>query len=277
MLQASNAVGQMTSYGVPMTCPAIVDEETQRAALATLSKGRVWSGPNAVKYEALLRKVARCGACGRTMHIAPRKHGAGLYYVCAAHREPGHASECGKFHRVATTDAALRDALREALSDPDRILRGLQRPTKAAAGRVEEVEDICADLADLAKREEKLVRLASKGKMSDEVYERQAVEIARLREAAESRLSVAQAQVEAAQRASAKRQDIEAALAAVHADIARDDFAGWRRVVERLSSEYASVRIMPDGEVKLDGRLPVPPAGGEPVAQVSGHTTSTSS
>jgi hypothetical protein len=202
------------------------------------------------------------------MHVAPAGQKLHLYYVCAQHRRPGHDRGCGLFHPVASVDAAIRDELRPVLSDPDALVRALQRPAKRA--KVEDVEDIRADLDDLTKREAKLVRLASKNLMSEEVYEQQAQEVARLREAAQARLSVAQAQVEAAQRASARVQDVEAALLEARQNITKDDFAGWRRVVELLfTSEGCSVRIMTDGEVQMDGLLPV--------VHPSGGTMSTSS
>jgi DNA invertase Pin-like site-specific DNA recombinase len=267
MLVARSAVGRMTSYGHSIDCPPIVDEEAQKAALAGLRRNRSRSGPGHT-HEALLRKVARCGACGSTMHVALGGTARHLYYVCGQHRRSGHDKECGLFHPVPVLDAAVREALRPVLSDPEALLRALRRPTKAT-GAPEEAEDIRADLDALAKREEKLVRLASKGLMSDAVYERQAAEVARLREAAEARLSVAQAQVEAAQREGARVEDIEAALHDARANVARDDYAGWRRVVELLfGGSGCSVRVRPDGEVTLDGLLPV--------AHPSGGTTSTS-
>jgi DNA invertase Pin-like site-specific DNA recombinase len=255
MVIAPAAVGRVTSYGHTLTCPAIVDADTQKRAMAVMSKGRSRSGPGA-HHLALLRKVARCGTCGSMMHVALGGEARHLYYVCGQHRRPGHDKECGLFHPIPSVDAAVRDALRPVLSDPEALVRALQRPAKRAKG-VENVEDIQADLAELAKREEKLVRLASKGMMSDAVYERQAQEVARLREAAQSRLSVAQAQVEATARASARVQEVEAALREARKNIAKDEFAGWRKVVELVfAGEGRTVRIMADGEVKLDGLLP---------------------
>ncbi|WP_242391990.1 recombinase family protein [Anaeromyxobacter oryzisoli] len=275
MVAAPSAVGRMTSYGVSMTCPAIVDEDTQRRAVEALRRARSYSsGPTAIRHEALLRKVARCGVCGSIIHIAKTGASRHIYYVCGSHRQRDHDPACGRFRQVAPIDAEIKDAIRPVLSDPKALLAAIRRPWMAA--EVEKVEDIRAELDALAKREEKLVRLASKGMMSDAVYERQAQEIARLREATTSRLSVAQAAVEAARRATARVQDIEAALRDARANIARDDFAGWRRVVELLfGGADCSVRIMPDGEVKLDGLLPLAPAGGEGVTQLCGDTTST--
>jgi site-specific DNA recombinase len=55
---AENAIGIHTSYGHRIPCPAIVDEATQRAALAALHKNAMWSGPRTVVHEALLRSCA---------------------------------------------------------------------------------------------------------------------------------------------------------------------------------------------------------------------------
>lgn len=263
MVRSPAALGKLTSYGHAITCPAIVDEATQQQVEEVLRRGRSRSGPGH-SHEALLRKLARCPTCGRLMHIALGGTKRIRYYVCGSHRRPGHDPACGRFHPVATIDGAIRKALRPYLSDPAEIIGHLQRPKRGARANVAQVEDIRADLDTLAKREEKLVRLASKGMMSDEVYERQAQEVARLREAAQSRLSVALAHVEAAQRADAQAEDIEAALREARKANARDDFRGWRGVVELLFGRAdCSVRIMPDGTVEMEGLLPFVHPDGE--------------
>jgi DNA invertase Pin-like site-specific DNA recombinase len=268
MIVAPSAVGKVTSYGHVLACPAIVDPATQKRAMEVLRKARSHSGPNTVKHEALLRKLARCGVCGALMHVTVGGQNKHLYYTCASHRKPGHDKDCGIFHPIESVDAAIRERLRPVLSNPEELIRALRRPVKDSGAA--DLGELRADLADLATREEKLTRLASKGLMSDAVYEKQAREIARLREAAQSRISVAQAQVEAAARASANVKDIEAALKGAQKDIARDDFAGWRRVVELLfGQDGCTVTIAADGEVKMDGLIPV--------VHPSSGTTSTSS
>jgi DNA invertase Pin-like site-specific DNA recombinase len=256
MVTNPSAVGKLTSYRHAIPCPAIVDEETQQRVKDVLRKGRSRSGPGTT-HDALLRKIARCGVCGSAMHVAVGGQKRILYYVCAQHRRPGHDKDCGVFHSVESKDAAIREKLRPVLSDPETLVHNLQHPAKGA-GTGDNLNEIRADLDDLAKREEKLVRLASKGMMSDAIYERQAGEIARLRESATARLSIAQAQVEASARASARVHEVEAALRDARKDIAEDDFKGWRKVVALLfAGEGCSVRVMPDGEVQMDGLLPV--------------------
>lgn len=268
MVLAPSAIGKITSYGTPIACPAIVDQDSQARVKTILTKNRCRSGPGAT-HDALLRKIARCGSCGAVMHVTVGGTNRHVYYVCAAHRRPGHDKSCGVFHPVESMDGAIREKLRPVLSEPEALVRALSRSSSRAVPSAE-LDEIRADLDGLARREEKLVRLASKGMMSDAVYEAQAVEIARLREAATARLSIAQGQVEAATRAVARAQDIEAALQEARKNIARDDFAGWRRVVELLfGAEGCTVRIQPDGEVQMDGLLPV--------AHPSPDTTSISS
>jgi len=260
MIGAENAIGFHPSYDYKIPCPPITDAETQRKALAALRANATWSGPRKVKREALLRKLARCPECGSLMHVAGGGTQGKVFYACGSRRKPSGADgACRRYHRVEAVDAAVLAQLRRELRDPEKLARGLAKAnTIPGPEGQEQVEEIRAELAALDAREEKLTRLATIGKMSEAIYESQAAEIAKLREGAESRLSIAQGRAEARERRAVKARDLMEALSDAARLIEGGTFAGWRRVVELLfSGEGARILIHEDGTVTLDGGVPV--------------------
>ncbi len=254
MLRNPSAVGRMTSYGFPISCPPVVDEVTQRRALAALARGRTRSGPPA-KHVALLRKLATCSLCGSTMHVAMGSRPAVLYYRCA--RAKGGGCEARTYHPVAEVDAAFLAELRRTLSDPQRVLRAALRPRPGADSAENETAEVRRELAVLERREENLVRLHTKGSVSEAVFERQSAEIARLRNAATERLAALDAVLDAVKHAREHAADLEAALTAVRKRAARAAPADWRRIVEQLfpRQEGTWIRLRPDGRIDTHGLL----------------------
>lgn len=253
MLRNGSAVGRMTSYGHPISCPPVVDEMTQRRALAALARGRTRSGPPA-KHDALLRKLATCSVCGSSMHVAMGSRPAVLYYRCAG-AKPG-TCEARTYHPVAEVDAAFLEALRAALEDPGRILHAATK--RRPAGAVEsDAAGVRQEIALLDRREENLVRLQTRGMVSAPVFERQAAEIARLRNSATERLAALDASLAAAQHARDHAADLTAAVEGIRKRLARATFTEWRRLVEQLfpRQEGTWVRIHPTGRIETHGLL----------------------
>ncbi len=63
LIRARHAVGHGTAMGLRIAVPPVVDERTQRDALARLRANDNAGGPH-VRYPALLRKILVCGVCG---------------------------------------------------------------------------------------------------------------------------------------------------------------------------------------------------------------------
>ncbi len=264
MLRNPSAVGRMTSYGHPIACPPVVDEMTQRRALAALARGRTRSGPTA-RYPALLRKLATCSACGSTMHIVAGRPGQ-IYYRCArAKGRPGAPATCSAStcHPVAQVDARFLAALRAAIENPDLLLQTMKRGP--GAGQAErELAAVRRELERLERREENLVRMRSQGEVRDEVWRRQSSEIARLRAGAEERQAALAAVVDAYSLARDQVQDARAAVERIRRRLARATWEEWRQVVEQVwpRQEGVWIRLHPEGRVephggvlRLDGKL----------------------
>jgi site-specific DNA recombinase len=253
MLRNPSAVGRMTSYGHPIPCPPVVDEVTQRRALAALAKGRTRSGPPA-KHEALLRKLATCALCGSTMHVHLGSRPPVPYYRCAKAR--GGGCEARTYHPVASVDEAFLGALRAALDDPGRLLRAATTKRDSAPA-AEDATRARRELARLDQREENLVRMRSQGEVRDEVWRRQSAEIARLRDDATERLAAAESVIASAQAAKEQAADVTAAVESIRKRLARATVADWRRLVEQLfpRREGTWIRLHPDGRIETHGLL----------------------
>ncbi len=255
MIRNPSAVGQMTSYGHPIACPPVVDEVTQRRALAALARGRTRSGPPA-KHRALLRKIATCALCGSTMHVVAT--GRLLYYRCAkAKGRPGTLATCsaGTHHPVAKVDAAFLASLRAAVEDPDRLLRQASRSAAGTSQAERELGAVRRELDRLERREENLVRMRSQGEVRDEMWGRQSAEIARLRGGAEERRAGLEATIDGAAQLRERAQDARAAVEAIRRRLARASWPEWRRLVETAwpRQEGTWVRIHPSGRIETHG------------------------
>lgn len=260
MVRNPSAVGRMTSYGHPIACPPVVDEMTQRRALAALARGRSRSGPPA-KHPALLRKLATCSECGSTMHVVVGGKGSrSLYYRCAkAKGRPGAPATCSAStcHPVPRVDEAFLSALRAAVEDPERLVRQASRRGAGVAQAEQDLAAVRRELERLDRREENLVRMRSQGEVRDEVWRRQSAEIARLRGTAEERRAALASVVDAAALAREQVQGAREAVEALRRKLARAGPADWRRLAELTfpRQEGTAIRIHPDGRIATVGGM----------------------
>lgn len=109
---------------VPITVPAIIDEETFQTVQARLGQrnprqtpARVVSGPT------LLIGIARCGCpdCGGAMTIRTGKSGQYRYYACSRRATRGETACTGRSIRMEKLDAIVLDALEERVLAPERL------------------------------------------------------------------------------------------------------------------------------------------------------------
>jgi DNA invertase Pin-like site-specific DNA recombinase len=257
MIRNGSAVGRMTSYGHPIACPPVVDEMTQRRAIAAMTRGRTRSGPPA-KHSALLRKLATCGACGATMHVAVgnRKENPILYYRCAGVK----AGTCSArtYHPVADVDAAVSEALDRAVRHPRRLTRAAT-VTPDTGPAEEDATAARREIDKLRRREEGLVRMRSQGEVRDEVFRRQSAEITRARADAETRLATAESILDASQAAQDRARGVTAAVEALGVKARRATRPDRRRLLEMLFPRAPGtwIRLHPDGRIETS-----PPLGG---------------
>lgn len=256
MIRNSTAVGRMTSYGHPITCPPVVDEVTQRRAVAEMEKGRTRSGPTA-KYPALLRKILACGVCGGPMHVAVGRPGLVWYRCAGAKRWSGVPAKCsaGTHHPVAEVDASFLSALRRAVQDPERLVQQATRNRPGVGQAREDLEGVARELERLDRREENLIRMRSQGEVPDVAWGRQRAEINRLRAAAEERQGALAAVVDAAERAQEMAHDARAAVEAIRSRMGKTTAAEWRALIERAwpRQEGVWIRIHPSGRIQTKG------------------------
>jgi DNA invertase Pin-like site-specific DNA recombinase len=258
MIRKPAALGRITSYGHPIACPPVVDDVTQRRAIAAMRRGRTKSGPPG-KHRALLRRIAVCGVCGSTMHVVVSgTKSTGLYYRCAnAKGRRGAPPTCSarRHHQVAEIDAGFLAAVREAVRDPDRLLRQAA-PSAADPGQARgELDAIKREIERLDRREENLVRMRSQGEVRDEMWRRQSAEIGRLRAAAEERRDAIVGALEAAERLQGQAQDARAAIESMRRRLAKAGWEEWRRLIETVwqRQEGTWIRIHPGGQIEARG------------------------
>jgi hypothetical protein len=258
MIRKPAAIGRITSYGHPIDCPPVVDDVTQRRAVAAMTRGRSRSGPPA-KHRALLRRIAVCAVCGSTMHVVVGgTKSVGLYYRCAkAKSRHGVPAACaaGRHHRVDELDAAFLAALRAAVRDPERLLRDAA-PSDTGQARAD-LEVVRRELERLDRREENLVRMRSQGEVRDEMWRRQSAEIGRLRAAAEERRGALLGSIESAERLRDQAQDSRAAVEAIRRRLAKASWEEWRQLVEAVwpRQDGTWIRIHPTGRIATAGGL----------------------
>lgn len=256
MIRNGSAVGRMTSYGHPVSCPPVVDEVTQRRAIAAMKAGRSHSGPPP-KREALLRKLLTCGVCGRTMQTYSSGEGAILYYRCAGMKPKLCSHRTG--HPVAEVDAAVVDALERAARHPRRLARAAATTPETGTAE-EDAKGIRRELDKLDRREEGLIRMRSQGEVRDEMFRRQSAEIANQRADAEARLAAAESVLDAAQSAQERAREAISAVEALRSRARRATRHDWRRLLETLYPRQPGtwIRIHPDGRVETNPSLGEP-------------------
>jgi hypothetical protein len=141
---------------------------------------------------ALLRFLARCGRCSKTMHVHSdgRGHNKGRrYYACGAGHKP--------WHRLEPTDEQAWSMLVEAFSDPSQLLKatGLAAAPIGAFNGKSQVASCKAKLKALLAHEIETVGLRRRGKLSAAAYEVELRNIKTDRATLEGSLKVAESAI----------------------------------------------------------------------------------
>lgn len=267
LLRAPHASGRWRSHGAEVTIPAIVDEETQRAALAIL-RTHDHAGGNHVRYPALLRKILTCGVCGAPCHTN-RNMGGEVYYHCSA-RDRSHY----RGHNVAAVDDAVRARLASWLRRPGAIEAAAGDEEGDGAERAR--DDLAASEKELRKldaEEERIGRLGVRGGLSERTAAKLLREVQTRRRAIEEQAASARARIATEERRAEMTATVEERVAELRARIDRFTHADWRELVEMLFPREGgySVAIWPDGRIRLSGALPLDGTGEEAVRKARGN------
>ena len=227
MLRAERYIGRGSYGGVPMTCPAIVDEgmftaaqaamrRRQSAALRTRSKRRYW-----------LTGHLRCRQCGaKYVGFTSKQSRSGnrvpLYECHTARRvgvaKTGHAPRTWRV-RADEVEAQVEATLRKLLSDPERVAAEIEAVVEDALAAADRADDRVsyadARLADLDEQQQRVTTGWTRGLLDD-------------RQADEERRRVAR-----------ERREAEAILA--NARTTHESTDGYRRIAETFKAVRASL------------------------------------
>lgn len=137
--------------------PAIIDEATFWRAQSAMESRRGRGGRKGEGVAHLLQGLAKCGDCGRAMHIinkGPLPKG-GTYFECSAARRKFECSNTERW-RVDRIEARLLKAL--TYIDVDAVVFGEQRDEAS-----DKVDILQAKLADAEQRRKRLIVLVESG------------------------------------------------------------------------------------------------------------------
>jgi len=146
--------------------------------------------------EALLRGLAYCGRCGKSIHVSSGGAGEGyLRYRCSSAHSTSSVPHCGaSWQEVKPTDAKVWEQLSKTLTDQTLLAKATALlPSKDGTFDGEAQAARCKEkLKALQHREQKILRAFKNGLVSDEAFEVAAREIKSDRETLERTLKLAQ-------------------------------------------------------------------------------------
>ena len=178
-------------------CPRIIEEETwQRVQSILNDPERTKQRPTPRFY--MLRGRTKCGICGSAMigQTLTVKGRPFRYYRCRHVYDKNTSRDCtARYVRSNKLESAIWDEVQRVLADPVVVLRELegQAELQTDVWRVTSLQD---QIASLAEREERLVRLYSMGTIREEIVQKQLEEISRERTALTQQLNTLQCPVE---------------------------------------------------------------------------------
>lgn len=158
---------------VSIPIPAIISEETHRAALARLENARRWwSGRH--KEEYLLSGLCRCLLCGRPIHGASRQSGKSRlrYYVCRGYA-PGVPGEprcrAGRV-RADAIEAGVWERVEQLIGAEGHLERLLDQPS-GEKQHDREHELLRRQIRQAEAEHERTARLAVRGALDQDLSE----------------------------------------------------------------------------------------------------------
>jgi hypothetical protein len=142
--------------------------------------------------------IIKCGECGWNMMIhsvlAPRAKGRRFYYHCRTRNRDG-AEACGhrKCHRADEVEPRVWNLISGLLKDPERLKAGLEEMIEQERAGMrgdpdQEVKAWLEKLSEVDQERRGYLRLAAKGRLSDEELDEALAELEDTRETAEDEL-----------------------------------------------------------------------------------------
>jgi site-specific DNA recombinase len=150
--------------------------------------------------------IATCKVCGRNMMIhsvmPPRAKGRRFYYRCRTRSRDG-AEACShrKCHRAEEVESRVWDLISGLLKDPERLKAGLEEMIEQERAGLrgdpdQEAKAWLEKLSEVDQERRGYLRLAAKGRMTDEELDEALAELENIRETAEKELKAISARRE---------------------------------------------------------------------------------
>lgn len=176
ILTARRYVGQATYSGEPMTCPALVDEETFDAVQEALSRRRRDS-PRKTKRLYLLQHLLYCRHCGGRYAAKTTKQRAGFVAIYHCRKRAVYGPKAG--HEgirwrwpAEELEAPVKRHVLKVFTDRDYLLREaevwVERTRREASERERQETNLRARIEALREEELRVLELARKGVYRDE-------------------------------------------------------------------------------------------------------------
>lgn len=245
---------------IPIPVPAIIDPDTYQRALEQLRRNRL-DAPRNIKYQYLLRRLVRCGQCGRAMS-AVMQQGKYPYYYCAKGHsllDIGREKKCtSRRVRADHLDDAVWARIVELLQTPELIVEQfhLQRDGLAAQGSLGQQLERLEGL--IRKQQRQIERLI-------EAYQVEVInleELARRRQQLEQKIHVFENQIQDLLQQQDRRlreelviQEIERFCEMTRAGLESADFEERRRIVELIVEQV----VVTGTEVVIHHIITLPP------------------
>jgi site-specific DNA recombinase len=246
---------------IPIPVPAIIDPETYQRAVEQLQTNRL-DAPRNTKYQYLLRRLVKCGQCGRAMS-AVMQQGKYAYYYCAKGHsllDVGRKERCSSRRvRADRLDKAVWARTVELLQTPELIVQQfhLQREGLAAQGSLGQQIERLEHLTRMQQRQ--IDRLV-------EAYQIEVInlaELARRRQQLEQKIRVFENQIQDLRQQQERRlreglviQEIERFCEVTRVGLKSAAFEERRRIVELIVEQVVVVGT----EVTIHHIVIFPPA-----------------
>jgi site-specific DNA recombinase len=174
-----------------------IPREWVDTARDTLKNNRVPSSAGRRVWE-LSGGIIKCGECGRNMMIhsvlAPRAKGRRFYYRCRTRNRDG-AEACShrKCHRADHVEPRVWDLISGLLKDPGRLKAGLEEMIEQERAGLrgdpdQEAKTWLEKLSEVDQERRGYLRLAAKGRLTDEELDEALADLEDIRETAEKEL-----------------------------------------------------------------------------------------
>ena len=205
MLHAERYVGRGSYGGVPMECPAIIDEDALAAAQGAMRRRRSAALRTRSKRHYWLTDYLRCRQCGSKCvgftHTQGRTGRRIALYECQVARrhgvaKTGHAPRTWRV-RAADAEGPVKTGVLDLLSEPERVAGWLDTHVEEALSEIEGADERVRaaelHLTDLDEQQQRVMAGWTRGWLADQQADDERRRIASERREAEAVLAKASA------------------------------------------------------------------------------------